>query len=58
MNANPFRDLIAEPKIAHPAPASVQPSEQKPVSAIAECGSGWYHEVAIKEAKKTPVRQH
>ena len=58
MDATPHRDFAVEQKhVAATTPSAPQPVRQ-PVSATAECGSGWYHDVAIKESQQAPVRKH
>ena len=59
MTANPYRDFtVNQTQIVPSAPVSAQQPNPQPTSVTAECGSGWYHDVAIQESKQAPARKH
>ena len=55
MNVIPFR---AKPKISAPVAASTARPSQPIVFSTADCGSGWYHDEAIKASQQAPARKH
>lgn len=59
MNATFQRDIVAEPqRPVSLVTASAEQPAKTPSSTSAECGSGWYHDVAISESQKDPARKH
>ena len=45
----------------HDAALAAVPAQQparQPSTAPAECGSGWYHDAAIKASQQAPARKH
>ena len=58
MDTSPYRNFIADRNHAvTPKPVAANTSAPRLTGKTAECGSAWYHDVAIAEAKQAP-RKH